>query len=251
MTSKFQPSAAVLKAVLAHAHACAPAECCGLVVADDTQPDGMRYRPARNIAERGDFKMHPDDRAEPEDRGWQILAVAHSHYLKSAEPTMADRVGCEFAEMPYLIVNCPTGAYTVTEPCGYKAPLLGRHYAYGIFDCATLVRDHYARQLDITLDVSGPRSGWWFGQDAQDVLRPALHANGFVEVDSDLRQDHDLLLFQFGRDAVPRHLAVFKHGAQGPVILHQLENQLSTAEPLTLSWQRRCVGTFRHRSLCT
>ena len=135
-----------------------PREACGLVVVAKGRE---RYVPCRNAAVGTEhFEMPAEDYAAAEDLG-EVMAVVHSHPNASAEPSQADRVACEASGLPWHIIAWPADDVRTIEPCGYQAPLVGRHFAHGILDCYSLVVDWYARERGIDLPDFERHDDWW------------------------------------------------------------------------------------------
>src|SRR5574344_1559537 len=137
-------TAKLKKAIRSHAEECFPRECCGVIVND-------QYIACRNIAENDhQFEIHHKDLAKAEDLG-EIQAYVHSHPNASARASEIDLIQIELHEKPWVICAYPDIEFQVYEPCGYKAPLVGRNYIHGIQDCYSIVRDFYERELGISL----------------------------------------------------------------------------------------------------
>lgn len=228
----------LLPEILAHAEREQPRECCGLVV---RLGKALNYRPCRNIAEgvRDQFTIAPEDYASAEDAG-DVVMVVHSHVNLPAEPSAADIAGIEASGLPWLIVNWPTGAHTVTAPAGAVVPLEGREFVHGVHDCYGLVQDYY-RGLGIELRDYPRAPEWWLR--GENLYRENFEREGFVELPAGTPpREHDLLLMRV-RSPVENHAAVYV-GAN--VILHHVMGRLSCCEVYETFWRRQTSGVLRH-----
>lgn len=209
-----------------------PREACGLLV----EVDGKAiYKPCRNIAlEEEHFVLHPEDFATAEDSG-RVLMILHTHPFGNSEPSMADRVGCEKTNLPWGIMD-RSGRYTEINPSGYKAPLIGRHFSYGVLDCFTLVRDYYKEKLGIELP-DAPREGHWWkrGETKFDRFLDA----GFIYVS--MPEPNDVVVMRcFSK--VPNHLGIYVGDGK---MLHHPHDGLSCETTYRHEWQRVTAGFLR------
>lgn len=229
------PEQTIIDAAVAHANEEIPRESCGLVV-------GGRYIKCRNIAEHiKDFEIHPDDSADAEDAG-EIEWVVHSHVTTGARPSLADRDRCEASKRPWLIVT-PAGKFRTLEPCGFVADIYNRDYSYGVHNCATLVRDWFARERGLTFDFESGRDRWWMDVSRNDMLE-GLQRLGFVRVPLDALQAGDVLAMAL-ESPVPHHLAVWLGNGQ---ILHHLRGRKSAAEFYHQHWRDRTCSAWRYEA---
>ncbi len=80
--------------IVAHARDETPLECCGLV--GGRADRGMHVYRARNLDQsRVRYTIHPEDQLRIEreiedDRGWELLAIYHSHPMSDAYPSPTD-----------------------------------------------------------------------------------------------------------------------------------------------------------------
>ena len=228
----------IINAALEHAAEEAPRECCGLVV-----NIGKRtvYQLCRNISETGDqFIISPDDYAECEEKG-EVIGVVHSHYGMPPDPSPADLVGCERSGLPWLIVNQPAGTYRVVEPTGYVAPLEGRPFVHGVFDCYSIIRDYYAQELGIDIPDFDRAEEWWL--KGYNLYMDNFEKAGFAKVEPDSLQEHDVIIMQC-RSEVPNHAAIYLGDSR---ILQHLTGRLSGKDIYGGYWQRMTVAVVRHK----
>lgn len=232
----------LLEAIRAHSNETCERECCGLII---TRHRRKVYVPIRNIATNNEhFVMHPQDFAEAEDKG-TILAVVHSHPKISPNPSQADLVGVEKTQLPWIIVNWPTGAYTITEPSGYVAPLEGREFSHGILDCYTIVRDYYKLELGITLKDYDRPDKWWL--KGMDLYRDNFADTDFIEVKDGSLKLHDFLLIQIA-SPVANHGAIYL-GDSKNMILHHVANTVSGRSTYGGYWRKATRAVLRHKEL--
>ena len=108
----FHIAQAVLDAIVAHARAAAPAECCGLLIGSGAAI--VQAVRARNIAAKParfliDPKDHIDARREARRRGLEVLGFYHSHPQSPAWPSETDVAEAAYPEAVHLIVSLAGG----------------------------------------------------------------------------------------------------------------------------------------------
>lgn len=234
----------VRQAIIDHAAAEQPREACGLLVMD-ADDQVLRYLPARNtfggVAGQDRFGLHPEDFAAAEDAG-QVLAVVHSHPNASANPSMADRAGCERSGLPWVVVGWPSGVMKELAPEGWQAPYKGREFSHGVLDCYTLIQDWFARELQLVLPDFDRPDDWWL--HGGNLYMQGFAQAGFHQVQGQ-PQRHDVILMQV-KSPVANHGAVYLGDDK---MLHHLWGRLSCDDVYGGYWARHTVALLRHGSL--
>lgn len=228
----------VYNAIMKHAEQCAPDEACGVIIVHSGKEI---YWPCRNLSSDREFLLHPVDYADAEDHG-EVTVIVHSHVNAPALPSDADRRGCEESGLPWVIVAYPGGHVARLAPSGWKAPLVGRQFHYGILDCFTLVRDYYKEIYNIDM-MDTPRSPGW-EERGEDLFTKNCETRGFHIVSGEPRVG-DLLLFQI-KYPVPHHIGVYTGDG---FFLHHANNRLSSKDRWAGLWRMATTHILRHEAL--
>jgi proteasome lid subunit RPN8/RPN11 len=226
-------------AIREHALRDSPQEACGFIL---TVAGVERIFPVPNAhdAPRNNFTIHPASYLEAKRTG-EILAVYHSHTVGDSCPTDIDRLSCNRSGLPWYVYSNQDDSFGSCLPEG-RAPLLGRSFTWGVYDCWTLIFDYYQEVLAITLPDWEPyeKNFWDHGRNYY-IERYAEF--GFLPVE-DLRP-HDVLLMQLGSD-IPIHAGVYQ--ANGTV-LHHVPGRLSCNDVYGNYLRTMTNRILRHRSL--
>tara|TARA_R100001129_G_C5264481_1_gene232239 strand:- start:301 stop:1002 length:702 start_codon:yes stop_codon:yes gene_type:complete len=221
-------------AALKHAKEQDPKESVGVLIVIKGKE---QYYPCNNLSTYSQqcFILDPEDYVKADALG-EITAIVHSHPVTPPSPSQADKVSCEQSGLKWHIVNPKTETWGYCEPTGYKPPLIGRQWVWGVTDCWSLVRDYYKEQHNIQLlDYQRPTTP----QDFLDnpLFEQYAERTGFRELNKDEKlQKGDVLLMSILHPTL-NHVAIFL----GDEILHHLADRLSTREPYN-QWLLKCTG---------
>ena len=200
------------------------------------------YFACNNISENPceSFILDPKSFIAAEQLG-QVVSVVHSHPKTSAEASETDKVSCEQSNLPWYIVNPKTGHWGYCEPKGFKLPLRGRPYCFGVNDCYSLVKDFYYEEFGIILkDWERPATQEEFLKNP--MFEKCAEKTGFRLLEPNEKLKNGDLLFMSILGNGLNHVAIFLDGE----VLHHLSNRLSCQEPYS-EWLLKCTGMrFRY-----
>jgi len=232
---------------LVHAKDQDPKEAVGLLL---NVKGKERYFPCRNLAltDHQCFILDPEDYVKADNTG-EIVAVVHSHPVTPPIPSQADKISCEQSGLPWYIVNPKTEQWGYLEPSGYKAPILGRQWVWGITDCLSLVTDWYKEEKKVeikkatrplTFDefINNPQS-----KEDGDFNNYLLNVGFRLLTPDEKLENGDVLTMSILGNGI-NHVAIFLNGD----VLHHLTDRLSCKEPYS-EWLLKCTGgRYRYAS---
>jgi len=212
-----------------------PAEMCGVIA------DGRFIEIRNQVDTVGHFIMDPRDYIA-KTKGLKVEAIVHSHVYEQPLASDADRTGCEQTGVPWVIFSWPNATYSVVEPCGYMAPLVGRNWAHGTHDCYGLLVDAFKSYAGLVLPHFDRSVEWW--KHGGNIIAEQFAQAGFEQVSDDPRH-LDVMVMQI-RSPVPNHIGIF---LQPDVILHQLSGRLSRRDVYGGMFATSTVLHLRHKEL--
>lgn len=237
----YNPSEKQLAAAYAWTKTCMPLEGCGLFAGDD-------FYPVKNAVDKPDFFiMDPKAYLEAsqliKSKGEKVDAVVHSHVYLPPLASENDRTSCEQIKLPYVILSVPSETYTVIEPSGFRAPLVGRQWGYGTHDCFSLARDAIEDYAGVKVpDIDREDWEWW--KKGKNLIEEHFGEAGFIRLPQGSKPQHcDVFGMQIASPVV-NHLGVF---LEPDVLLHQLQGRLSVREVYGGIYLMATVLHLRHR----
>ncbi len=232
---------------LIHAKEQDPKESCGLLL---NIRGKEKYFPCQNLAITSHqcFIMNPEDYVVADSIG-EIIGIIHSHPTTPPVASEADKISCEESNLPWYIVNPKIETWGYYEPCGYKAPLLGRPWVWGVTDCLSLVEDWYLQEKQISFKkATRPLTPEIFAENPQSKedgdFDNYLTTAGFrLLAPNEKLQNGDVLAMSILGKGL-NHVGIFIDGD----VLHHLGDRLSCKEPYN-PWLLKCTGgRYRYAS---
>ena len=219
---------------LAHAKEQDPKESCGLLL---NIKGKHKYFPCNNLSLSNYqcFILDPIDYIKADNTG-EIVGIVHSHPITPPIASQADMVSCEQSGLVWYIVNPKTEQWGKYEPCGFKPPLRGREWVWGVQDCWSLVRDWYKEEKNIILkDWVRPTTLEEFNKNP--MFEECAKETGFKVLEKNEKLENGDLLFMSIFEKGMNHVAIFLDGD----VLHHLTDRLSCKEPYS-NWLQKCTG---------
>ncbi len=227
-----------------HALKDAPNEACGFVCVNFLGE--VTVLPCENMARNkvGRFVIDPKKNLEAEKTG-HIAAFYHSHageFLdeRSNKLSIEDLDISYEAGIPALLYVHPHDQFHFSVPSTYvPAPLLGRPFVWGVWDCYTLVRDHFKLkgiQMGSYMPPENATTHSDFGYE-QKILN-----ENFREVPLEEIRPDDVILLKIKSDFI-NHCLVYLGGND---FVHQSLNKISSKGFLDDRYQKYIAKVMRH-----
>jgi proteasome lid subunit RPN8/RPN11 len=227
-------------AIKAHAFEVFPNEACGFVCSVNGELVAV---PTHNIAEKPTdyFTISAQAFLDAKQTGG-LVGYYHSHPVTTSEFSDTDKAVAEKVLLPLYVYSVPQDAFNTYVPSGYVAPLEGRVFELGSYDCAGLVIDYYRSVLKITLGEFS-RPGAFVVEGFPDIAT-YLKVNSLQAVS--IPRIHDIILMRIGSSgSFCNHAGVF---ADEGVMLHQLLNTKSARVVYGGYWKASTRHFLRHKS---
>ncbi|PKE30952.1 peptidase P60 [Rahnella sp. AA] len=231
----------LIQAIMAHAEAEYPRECCG-VLAQKSRI--TKYFPCRNLSvdPTEHFHLDPGGYADAEDWG-AVIGIVHSHPDATTQPSELDKAQCDATELPWHIVSWPEGDLRTIQPRG-ELPLLERPFVLGHSDCWGLVMSYFRQTHSIELTDYRVDYPWWEKQYPDNFYHECWYECGFREF-SGAPAAGDLVIMQIQSDKW-NHAGIL---LEGNMLLHHMYGRLSQRVPYGGYWRERTMKIVRHKDL--
>jgi proteasome lid subunit RPN8/RPN11 len=231
--------------IIAHAEEAPDQEVCGFIVLNQDLSVGVCPEKNENPNPSGCFSISPAKFLYYK-LNKNVLGVYHSHPITTERPSKQDKLISEEMGMPYLIYSLKSKKFNLYYPESYEpAPLTGRPYIKGFYECSCLLKDYFKDNLD--LNISKWNTNYWLPQKdkkANDLLLKILKKNT-IEVKDKKIEKHDIIVFEI-KDGGRLHVGLY---CNTDMFLHQPIPTLSGTELLDSRWQNKIKGVYRHPSL--
>jgi proteasome lid subunit RPN8/RPN11 len=230
-----------------HAQKQAPLECCGVII---HSLNGLVAFPCRNIHSEPEkfFTLKPEDYLEYSMIG-KIVGYYHSHQTNE-DFSEFDKLNSENHKLVAVLYVVKPDVFHIYTPKGYEVPYCKREYIHGVVDCFSLVKDYYARELNIQLtDITHPyryvenKVEHPDNQMVHTILKEHFVNNGFVEVQAAAK--HDVILQKTPHIPSPVHCAIFLGNNQ---LLHHPFKKRSCIDTYSNVQRTRTKHIMRHTS---
>lgn len=238
-SSLFFPFAALKPAMRKHAMSSPDQEVCGLIAAN-------KYWPCKNTHPLPSqfFAIAAKDYARIEKEG-AIQGIFHSHIDRQSKFSPEDVKSCKASQVPWVLFCLGTSEWSYADASG-NAPLLGRPWVYGIYDCYSLFRDFYKSEFNIELaDYDRGAEFEWTSPEWR-MFEKNVKDQGFVEVESAERKG-DMLLMQL-QSPFPNHTGVITNPSRN-IFYHHLLDRFSEENVYGGYWAKHTNKVLRHKEL--
>ena len=187
-------------------------EVCGLILKNSLEE--VSVLACENIHEdkKEAFVISPEIFLNILNKGYQILAVYHSHVNYTAQPSQADLRQSESLCLPFVVYSVRYDDFYVHIPKSSTIKsLLGRRYVDGLQNCITLVVDFYRKNYKFKFDnfnfyLKREGNDWGISFNKLLEVKNVFKKNNFSKIKKINVEHGDLVIFQRARNQV--HLGV-------------------------------------------
>lgn len=218
-----------------------PSEACGYVVRKGRK---AVFIPVDNVSDDAGSEFVMDARQQLAiEESEEVIGLIHSHPdCLAARASEADIAGCNTSEIPWTIITVPGGDVVEIQPAA--APLIGRAFVLGSYDCWGLMVDwHKMQGVDIPHYDDRPRTAWWESGENPWYTEENIAAAGFIMQD---KPTIGSMIFMQVSAPTVNHVGVIVPDGQ---MLHHLYGQLSGRTPYGGFWRDRTWWICRHKDL--
>ena len=228
----------IKKQIIALSEANPTEESCGFIYLG---LNGAELFPCKNVAldPHTDFAISPSDYIGAKMRG-QLFGVYHSHPV-SAGFSPKDIAYAQQVALPQYLYSIPDKVWSEYIPPTYNPPLEGRPFAWGFWDCYSIVRDYYRMNFKVYLN-DYDRDESFHTLPNHDILDLYTKEGGYKAVGITQIKTHDILVFNVA-NVLPQHFAVFIGNSR---IIHHTYKGVSRKDLFTGSWHNRLKAVLRH-----
>lgn len=169
--------------------------------------------------------------------------LIHSHPNGQISPSAQDMLSQKEMRYPFGIMvvgqdSASKGVWWSDDTL--SAPLEGRPFIHGIFDCYSLCRAYYKQSKSLVLPDFPRDDNWWLTD--QNMYLDNFTSAGFKEVESgDTFKVGDAFLMAI-QTKMPAHAAVY---LGNDLILHHLRGRLSRSDRYS-HWRKYITNTVRY-----
>lgn len=211
---------------IVHAKEEFPNECCGAII-------NGKYIRFKNEAENtaSEFLLYKNDDFDIPYMNGEVECIVHSHN-DSNKASKLDQIQQRELDIPSLIINLKNRSVMDCIVFGEKnhAPLEGRPFFWGAFDCGLLVQDYIFDTFGYIIKT--PPHEWGFWNKSEDCFEQyILEDKGFKEVSTSNIRKHDLLLYNIQGTRFINHVGVVM--SDNGLVYHHLVNQVSGKYPIS------------------
>lgn len=231
-----------------------PRECCGFIlsVADEQQ----LYPVPNDAGDWGEdfFILDASHWVEADSKG-DILAIYHTHPITSSKPSEPDKEACKRSGVPWVVCSPKLAEFSIIYPDNVEtsAPILGRSFVWGMWDCYGLVKDVYLQELNIELpNIDRGKLFGWETDPQWNVIEDNMHFAGFETISrKNPLQKYDAFLMAINSPFRKiNHCGVLMEPDKN-IFYHHLMGRLSEAAVYGGWFQQVTVKVVRHKDLQT